>query len=300
MVAASPQPGCDGCGGALCLMPRLARQGCHECSDCGLVVCLPLPDDPGAQYGADYFDRRRELTAADISWKVDAFRDLAKALRRSLGQGARVLEVGSGVGALVRALRDQGLEATGLELSEAAVAIAREHLGIELRQESVDEAQFPHQLDGIVALHVVEHLLSPNSFIEKASAALRMGGLLVVEVPDFGARLRERTGDDWPYFRPGEHLFHFTEGSLRWLMTQHGLAVSRVERLGGLGVLAREAQGAVGWRKPKGVAGTLFASRLILYRIPGVRRVTRWVNRMIGYDVLRRHAHIRLWAERVA
>lgn len=83
-------------------------------------------------------------------------------------------------------------------------------------------------------------------------------------------------------------------------MTQHGLAVSRVERHGGLGILAREAQGAVGWRQPKGVAGILFASRLFLYRIPGVRRVTRWVNRRIGYELFRRHAHIRLWAERVA
>ncbi len=300
MLATSPQPDCDSCGGALCFMATHARQGCHECSNCGLIVCLPLPEDPGAQYGADYFDRRREHTAADIAAKVDAFRDLAKALRRSLGQGARVFEVGSGVGALIRALRDQGLEATGLELSEAAVMLAREHLGIELREGPIDHALFPSQLDAVVALHVVEHLLSPNRFIEKASAALRMGVLLVVEVPDFGARLRERSGDDWPYFRPGEHLFHFREESLRWLMTQHGLAVSRVERLGGLGVLAREAQGAVGWRKPEGGAGTLFASRLILYRIPGARRATRWVNRKIGYDVLRRHAHIRLWAERVA
>src|SRR5438132_868832 len=81
--------GCDSCGGVLQAMPELQSHGCHECASCGLVVCLPFPDDICAQYGADYFDRRREQDAAGIRAKLDSFRPLAADLKRALGEGAK-------------------------------------------------------------------------------------------------------------------------------------------------------------------------------------------------------------------
>lgn len=291
--------GCDACGGTLSPVPELAVHGCWQCQSCGLVVCLPFPKDVGQQYGEEYFDRRGEQDRAGVLAKVESFRPLAADLRHALGAAGTVFEVGAAVGALVRALRDEGLDATGVELSEAAVGTAREILDVDLVAGAVNSITLPQGCGAVIALHVVEHLLSPRRFVEQAHAALGPKGLLVVEVPDFGAPLRQRSGPDWPYFRPGEHLYHFTESSLVRLLTSAGFAVRRVERHGGLGLLAQEARGAEGYRDPAGVARLLFQSRVFVYRVPGARRGIRWANRKIGYQFLRRHAHIRVWAERI-
>lgn len=290
---------CDSCRGQIAPLPEFDPHGCWKCESCGLVVCLPFPKDLNLQYDEDYFDRRQEHNQAGIFAKVESFRPLAADLRRTLGGGAKVFEVGAAVGALVRALRDEGIEANGLELSAAAARTARTILDVELVNGSVDEDALPPNYDAVVALHVIEHLVSPRRFVEKAWASLKPGGLLIIEVPDFGAPLRERLGRDWPYFRPGEHLYHFTERSLHHLITDNGFDVRRVERYGGLGLLARDSRGQAGWQEPAGFSRLLFRSRVLVYRIPGAKRVIRCLNNKVGYQVMRRHAHIRMWAQRL-
>lgn len=290
---------CNSCGGQIAPLPEFHAHGCWKCGSCGLVACLPFPNNVNLQYDDDYFDRRQEHDQAGVSAKVESFRPLAADLRRTLGGGAKVFEVGAAVGALVRALRDEGLKADGLELSEAAARTAKTILDVELVSGSVDADALPPNNDAVLALHVIEHLVSPRRFVENAWASLKPGGLLVIEVPDFGAPLRERLGPDWPYFRPGEHLYHFTEASLRRLMTDHGFAVRRVERHGGLGLLVRDSHGPDGWQEPAGLCRLLFRSRGVVYRVPGAKRVIRWLNYRIGYQILRRHAHLRIWADRI-
>lgn len=290
---------CDACEGSLEPVTELAIHGCWRCQSCGLVACLPFPDDLGVQYGEEYFEGRREQDREGVLAKVDSFRPLAAEIRKAVGPGARVFEVGAAVGALVRALQDEGLHATGLELSEVAVRTARKMLNVELMAGSIDDVVLPGGNDALVALHVVEHLVSPRRFVETAWAALKPGGLLVIEVPDFGAPLRELSGHDWPYFRPGEHLYHFDERSLRLLVRSRGFVVRRIERCGGLGLLATPFRGPDGWEEPLGLRRLAFRSRLLVYRIPGAKRAIRSLNSRLGHQVLRRHAHIRVWAERL-
>ena len=294
---------CDVCGGAVAPIAELQVHGCHQCAECGLVVCLPLPENVATQYeGADYF---LNLENPDVAAaKVDGLRPFAAALRKVLPAGARVFEFGSATGALVRALRDEGLDAVGSDISPAAAATAASVYGVEITVGPAETVPIPNPCDAVVGFHVIEHLRSPKAFLERLSSALIPPSLLVLEVPDFGAKMREQLGPAWPHFRPGEHLYHFDERSLGRALARHGFSVIRRERVGGFGLLqpGTGTEGVAdpgdtpvpkGWRRP------LYESRKWVYKVPGGRTAVRTVNTRVGYDILHRNAGIRLWARRV-
>lgn len=295
---------CDCCGGSLRPMAGLSAHGCHECARCRLVVCLPLPspESISSQYDdSEYFARRGDDAAIHFQAKFEANLPLARQLRADLGSGARLLEVGSATGAFVAAARRERLNATGIEPSSYAVAAAT-RLGVQLIHGTLDTVSMPaNAFDAALALHVLEHVVSPSAFIRCLGSKLRPGGLLVVEVPDFSARLRTELGPQWPYFRPGEHLYHFGPASLGVLLERNGFEVVRKERHGGYGLLAAPqfaSERADSGSPPPSWRGWLYASRRHIYRIPGARSTVRWLNRRIGYDWLGRHAHLRIWARR--
>ena len=110
------------------------------CSTCGLGRVEPWPEDPMAWYPDAYQqhsgpDRHRARVEAAIRAAARSRRCRPSGGRRpsscptptwaARSPGARVLDVGAGNGAAVRALRAAGVDAHGIEPEERAVAAAR-------------------------------------------------------------------------------------------------------------------------------------------------------------------------------
>jgi O-antigen chain-terminating methyltransferase len=107
---------------------------------------------------------------------------------RFVGIEGEVADLGAGRGELLELLRDRGVDAIGVDASAEMVAFAREK---GLRAEHGDIFEFlaarpPASLGGIVCSHVLEHLWPADHvrFARLCAAALRPGGLLVVETPN--------------------------------------------------------------------------------------------------------------------
>jgi len=101
---------------------------------------------------------------------------------------APVLEVGCGRGELLEVLRATGVEARGVDSDPAMVAACR-RLGLAAEEGDALETLRklkPGSLGGVTAIHVLEHLPAAAwmSVVEAAGAALRPGGLLLVECPN--------------------------------------------------------------------------------------------------------------------
>jgi 2-polyprenyl-3-methyl-5-hydroxy-6-metoxy-1,4-benzoquinol methylase len=98
---------------------------------------------------------------------------------------ANVLDVGCGRGELLDLLREQGVEARGIDINDEMVAICRDR---GLKAEKADaiaflNAQPEHSLGGLIAIQVVEHL-EPSyliRFIEAAHRAMKTDAPLVLE-----------------------------------------------------------------------------------------------------------------------
>lgn len=295
---------CDFCEQSLALVPDLPGDEFGQCRRCGTVFCLPRPDlrDVTAQYQAEaYYEGK--LTEVELRGQIVHYRPLARLIRRRLGHGAHVLEVGCASGGLLGALAGEGLRARGIDVSKTAVERATTVLGLDATVGRIEDLAVDEPVDAVLAFHVVEHLVNPSTLLDRARESLRPGGLLLLEVPDYGARMREQMGRAWPYFLPGEHLQHFTLQALSVVLADRGFRVERSQLLGGLGVLQSSRQGeqvasARGTVPPAGLRGALYRSRTVFYRLPGARTTIRFLNDMIGYRVLHRNAYLRVWARR--
>jgi SAM-dependent methyltransferase len=126
---------------------------------------------------------------------LDAFRgDRAEIVGRVaeyvplLADATPVLELGCGRGELLEVLRGAGVEARGVDSDPAMVAACR-RLGLAADVGDALEvlrAQKPGSLGGVAAIHVFEHLPAATwmSVVEATAAALRRGGVLLVECPN--------------------------------------------------------------------------------------------------------------------
>lgn len=153
----------------------------------------------------DDFDRVDESEhtqnlIAFLAW-ADAKPDVVARRRRSyelLGvrEGARVADVGCGIGTVLADLRDLGAEAVGVDVSDAMVReAARRVPGAELHVADADELPLEDgALDGYRAERVYQWLADPAASLEEAMRVLRPGGLIVLVDQDYDALLVD--GDD--------------------------------------------------------------------------------------------------------
>lgn len=100
--------------------------------------------------------------------------------------GARVLDVGCGGGILSEAMAGAGARVTGIDMGEAPLAAARDHLAesglhVDYRRISVEEFSrvASESFDLITCMELLEHVPSPPSVIAACARLLVPGGSLV-------------------------------------------------------------------------------------------------------------------------
>ena len=98
-------------------------------------------------------------------------------------EGAKVLDVGCGGGILTESLARKGATVTGIDISEAPLAVARLHasssnLDIDYRQitaEDIADTE-PAQYDVVCCLEMLEHVPDPSSVICACKRLVKPGG----------------------------------------------------------------------------------------------------------------------------
>ncbi len=110
------------------------------------------------------------------------------ALAGEIGRHTRVLDVGCGNGYTVGQFLARGCEATGIDLSETGIAIARAtypkgRFEIMCAAGNLSDQLSVEPFDLVVSTEVVEHLYDPRAYAAACFAALRPGGRFIVRLP---------------------------------------------------------------------------------------------------------------------
>lgn len=136
--------------------------------------------------------------------------------------GSRVLDVGCSSGYLARPLTERGCAVVGVELDEAAAAVARE-VCEEVLVGDVETLELPFpagSFDVVLCGDLVEHLRDPQRFLERVRPLIRPDGRLVLTTPNV-ANWTIRTGllfGRWRYSERGildrTHAHLFTRKTL--------------------------------------------------------------------------------------
>lgn len=237
------------------------------CSDCGFQFRDPAPG-PGelsALYREGYFRLRGGAEQLRLK-RHPVLRGLAARVRRYVPSG-RLLDVGAARGPFVRAARAEGLDASGVELSEHDARIARD-AGLPVRQGDFATMDLPRgAYDAVTLFDVVEHLPDPLAALRQAAHVLQGGGYLFVITGNTDAPRPKREGVAWHYYHMPGHVSFFSRACLVRTLQGCGFAPESVEASLADGRLDR----AIG-RSRSGRWRAWFNRYA-----PGLKRVIKWL-----------------------
>lgn len=198
-----------------------------RCTECGFVFLHPAPspeelarlyqEEAGATFhhGAGIALSYEKRLEARLRLRL-----VGSALSRASGKTA--LEIGCGAGYLLESLRRKGWTVAGTEMSEDYVRFARETLSLDVSRDR------PLRKFGAVLLFdVLSHVPDPAAELRKCLLNLRPGGVLALETGNAAEVPPARFG---PLGAP-EHLWHFSERTLRALLERAGFRGIVVRRL---------------------------------------------------------------------
>jgi len=173
-------------------------------------------------------EERADLYRAD--GRLDHWLRLA---RKYCPQPGTVIEAGCAPGVLIAELQNRGHRCVGIEPSPDVAAWVSRNMRVDVRTGAFpDDALNLPPCDLFLAFDVLEHVHDPDRFMKEAARLLRPGGHLIVQCPvdRYGRQppLGELAGRPM-FFDDMEHLFVFTDKSLRMLAGAAHLAVASME-----------------------------------------------------------------------
>lgn len=203
--------------------------GCRyvRCPACGFVFLDPVPSAAEleqfyqAEAGAT-FHHGAEISGV-FEKRLEA--GLRLSILREALDGAperTALEIGCGAGYLLDRLRGSGWSVKGTELAEAYLRFARERLRLEVSRERPVE-----RFGAVLLFNVLSHVPNPEQEFRNCLMNLRPGGVLALETGNAAEVAPRRVG---PFGAP-EHVWHFSESTLRGLLRKTGFGEIQVRRL---------------------------------------------------------------------
>lgn len=206
-----------------------------KCTQCSLEFINPLVSGVTTESSSDtapeYIERMKEEYPLVRSIVKERATERLRLYTRLLDgkQPTKLLEIGSGPGWMIRAYKDLGLDALGIEIDNGLVSIAQS-LGVNTIHVDICKwncADSP-SYDVVCASQVLEHILTPQTAIQNMAQFLRPGGLLHIDVPNansWGSQVRRcfRSQRNWGAIALPQHQIGYFPVSIKRLFDNAGL-----------------------------------------------------------------------------
>jgi SAM-dependent methyltransferase len=206
-----------------------------KCDPCSLVYVSPRPtihEMKELYQGQEtQIDLHGHLQQRDH--KCVQARKCLEVLQRHCPTG-RLLEVGSAAGYFLWEANKLGYDVQGLDITRQFVQFSTEVLGVPAHEGTLHSAPFEDgSFDIVYMRNVLSHLSDPLAEHATLKRLLRPGGWLVFETGNVAELTPEIAGE----LELPDHLFHFSEGSIRTLLDRAGFECVEVHRHGLIGRL---------------------------------------------------------------
>lgn len=166
-------------------------------------------------------------TLSKIDWYYMPWKWEHEITKRLLEGGEKILEIGSGGLGFIERIKKLGFDITGLELNEKSVSQAKE-LNLKVYNESIQDHSKKNveEYDLICSYQVLEHVTAVHSFIEAQVDGLKMGGKLIISVPNNDSFIKLTKGGILNM--PPHHMGLWDKKSLKNLTRIFNLKVQKI------------------------------------------------------------------------
>lgn len=232
---------CNACGSdAFRSLIAVGEWQIGRCARCSLIYVNPMPFfEATAEFSeiSAGFEFTRARLQEDLLSGLDyerrqlrGQRERATRFGRLWSCPPRMLEVGCGTGAAVRAAADLGWEAVGVDIDPQLIDLGRRRFDVDLRPATLRDAGLEGSRFQFIRLRdVIEHLPDPYATLVQVRRLLAADGVALVVTPNVNglpARLRRllgRTRGMIATVPPPHHLHGFCTGTLRRMARRAGL-----------------------------------------------------------------------------
>jgi 2-polyprenyl-3-methyl-5-hydroxy-6-metoxy-1,4-benzoquinol methylase len=201
----------------------------HQCPTCWYACVDDPPTDYAAIYDAEYYrgngadpltDYESELADPDSVRRHEwgGIVDIVRGLH-PVGPETRWLDLGCGLGGLVRHLQSEGI--TGAVGSEDGYARGQAIAAGLTCFDSGELQEHAGTFDVITSIEVIEHVIDPIAFLRDVERLLRPGGLFFFTTGN--ARPQRTRLTRWPYVIPEIHVSFFEPETIAIAFRRVGL-----------------------------------------------------------------------------
>lgn len=148
-------------------------------------------------------------------------------------QGGKLLDVGCEQGNFLKLFDEAKWQVSGIEINPHMAKIAKQNLPqAKIYTQKIEDFNNRQKFDVITLWHVFEHLGEVKRQRAKLKSMLRPGGYLIMEMPNGESIWRKVFGKYWRMWMVPQHLWFWTEKSVRIFMEQNGFEIVEVKQVG--------------------------------------------------------------------
>ena len=212
-----------------------------QCQICGLIYINPRPsEDEIAKFYPDTYSWKETLTAESKITKIirileKIYRyhllsyETSKVVKVAKRKTGKLLDVGCGAGDRLDIFRQLGFDTYGVEIS-ASAEYARGHLGLNVKQVDLFEANYPDSFFDVITLHnVLEHTHNPQKIIEELHRILKEDGIVAIQVPNIECIQFKLFKKRWAAVDVPRDLYYFNVRLLKKILTKENFVIINID-----------------------------------------------------------------------
>jgi SAM-dependent methyltransferase len=199
-----------------------------KCSTCSLMRTL-LPERLSfSRYPAEYHRQIALQRDSSVPEAGRSFENRMKSVNRFKRHG-RILDVGCGDGAFLKALRTAGWEVCGTEI-DGTVVNSLLSQGLDVHEGRLPELKFPSDhFDVITYFGAFEHVEQPLQELAEVRRILKKDGCLLLNLTNAGCLEARLFGSNWFGFEVPRHCFNYTLSALNRLLASADFACLKAD-----------------------------------------------------------------------
>lgn len=206
-----------------------------SCVNCGFKFTNPRPeeDEIGRYYESQDYISHSNSSKGIFNKTYQLVRKYAidgkVKMLESLGPDQKkVLDIGSGTGEFLSALKRAGWETMGLEPNDKARQFAQQKYHLQMGHTSQIAELEIGSMDVITMWHVLEHVHKLNEIVKQLKRILKPNGNLLIAVPNVTSFDADLYKKEWAAFDVPRHLYHFSKEHIELLFEKVGMKVVKI------------------------------------------------------------------------
>ena len=209
-----------------------------RCNNCGHIFAnLSLSNNELKKiYDTDYFESAeyKDYKSETVAINKNFNRLLLK-LKKHLQntKQKKLLEVGAAYGFFINIAKLHFNLAIGTEIASEPSRYARENYNIDVRNLDIIEWDFDNiKFDLVCMWDVIEHLHSPNKYLQKLSVNMKKNSIIALTTPDIGSLVARVRKQNWRQIHPPTHVHYFNKKSIETILNNNGFKIIEYTHFG--------------------------------------------------------------------